>query len=353
MSAEPLRNRVRIGYVSNAFPGETMEELVATVTGPLRRVRDRLCGVGPLGLELRLSAAGAAELSESPAKRERLCEALAAGGFEVVSFNAFSPSAFNSRRVKEDAYRPTWLEIERSGYTRRVADIFAEILPLGGSGSVSTSPGSFKAFDEGEELLTPIAEAYAEMAHYLAEVEERRGRHILLSIEPEPGCTMETTEELIDFFERRLLTAGRQRLATQRGCSQAEDREALTELARFSSSPYMHQIVGVDAEGRACLREADLPKLLAGSVPFDGCRELRVHFHLPLYLERLGELDTTALEARSAVRYVVEHGLCDTTILETCTWKLLERYPGLVGEGGVEEAVAEEIRWACERLFVS
>lgn len=402
---ERSEREARLAYATNAFPGETVAELTASVAGPLRRIAGTLGGGEPLGLEMRLSATAAEALESEPDALALLKEELAAGELEVVTFNAFSPSDFHARRVKEDAYRPTWLEEGRACYTRRVADIFCGLLREGQTGSLSTSPGSFKAFGGGPELLPRLARAYAEMADYLATVEQEQGRRIVLSIEPEPGCTIETTGEFLAFYEEHLLRSGREHLSALRSCSKEEAElllrrhiaftfdtahlavefedlvdssrrlaaagvrigkvhatsavrlpqpetapEALEALKRFLRSPYMHQALGANEHGEVSLRETDLSALLNRPSTIASCNELRIHFHLPLYLERLGPLSTTSAESLAAVRHILARELCDTIVLETYTWKVLELFPDLAGRG-IEASVAEEIRWARAELF--
>src|SRR5690606_20242655 len=53
----------------------------------------------------------------------------------------------------------------------------------------------------------------------LAQLEATTGKHIVLALEPEPACLLETTSDTVDFFERHLLTSESQRYLSSLGCS--------------------------------------------------------------------------------------------------------------------------------------
>ena len=395
----------RLGYATNVFRGDSLGEVIGAIDGPLTRLRARFPVSELAGIELRLGGASIQEISGSPAAKERLGDSLRRSRLAVLTMNGFSPRGFHDREVKEAAYRPTWLEAERISYTHALAQVLADLLSPGASGAISTSPGSFKAFGHGESVLASVAEGYAEAAFLLAEIESRSGHRILLSIEPEPGCTIESTAELVSFFEDHLLTAGARYLAKRRGLSapQAEallrrhlaatfdtchlsvqfedlvdsanrlsqagiriakvhatsglriDRpreqpELVARLRSYARSPYLHQVTGIDAQGSIRLRAADLERTLRDPDSLSACEEVRIHFHLPLFVGEIGPLATTADETVAAVRHIVGGGLCDIVVLETYTWTVLHEIPGFEGLD-VESGIAREIRWARENLL--
>ncbi len=395
----------RLGYATNVFRGDSLGEVIGAIDGPIGRLRARFQESELAGIELRLGGASVQEISVSPEAQERLAEALRRSGLAVLTMNGFSPRGFHDRAVKEAAYRPTWLEAERVSYTHALAQVLAELLPPGASGAISTSPGSFKTFGHGESVLASVAEGYAEAAFLLAEIESRTGHRILLSIEPEPGCSIESTAELIAFFEDHLFTAGarfltkRHGLSTPQGeallrvhlaatfdtCHLSVQFEDLVESARrlsragiriakvhatsglrierprgqpdliarlrtYARSPYLHQVTGIDADGSIRLRGTDLERSLLNPDPLYACEELRIHFHLPLFLGEIGPFATTSSETVAAVRHILGGGLCDIVVLETYTWTVLHEIPDFEGLD-VESGIAKEIRWARQNLL--
>src|SRR5262245_11701910 len=98
-----------IGYSLNAFPSDTLEEVEATLAGPAARLRVRAAGTGALPVELRLGAP-AIDAIRAGKLEPRLRDALARSGLTLLSLNGFPLSPFHARRVKEDVFRPSWLE---------------------------------------------------------------------------------------------------------------------------------------------------------------------------------------------------------------------------------------------------
>ncbi len=396
---------VRLGYATNVFRGDSLREVIGAIEGPLSRLRAAFPPSELSGIELRLGGPSVEEIASRPQAKEQLRESLRRAGLTVLTMNGFSPRGFHGREVKENAYHPTWLEPERLTYTRELASILSDLLPPGAAGAISTSPGSFKSFGHSDSVLVSVAEGFAEAAFLLAEIESRSGKRIVLSIEPEPGCTIENTAEFVAFFEDHLLRAGVPFLSTRHGLSaqiaevllrrhlaatfdtchlsvQFEDlvdsAERLTRagiriakvhatsglrvkrpreqpdlparLASYARSPYLHQVAGVDATGAICLRASDLERALVEPAPLLACEEVRIHFHLPLFVEKIGPFATTSDETVAAVRHILGRGLCDIVVLETYTWDALREVPGFEGLD-VEKGIAQEIRWARERLL--
>lgn len=75
---------VRLGYATNAFPGETIAELIDSFRGPLCRIAREISQPGPLGVELRLSGKAVDELSAHPQVRARLVGELSEAGLEAA-----------------------------------------------------------------------------------------------------------------------------------------------------------------------------------------------------------------------------------------------------------------------------
>jgi hypothetical protein len=96
---------------------------------------------------------------------------------------------------------------------------------------------------------------------------------------------------------------------------------AARQLQEFSRSPYLHQVAIKQGDGGRCqfrdLAEA-LP--LMGDRPGGVCR---IHYHMPLYVERHRRLASTAGETRAVLRLLRERGFCRHLEIETYTWEWL------------------------------
>ncbi|MDJ0944786.1 MAG: metabolite traffic protein EboE [Kiloniellales bacterium] len=385
----------QLTYCSNIHPGETWPEVLDGLRRHLPTVKAAVAPAAPLGLGLRLSAA-AAEALIQPAALEELQALLDEGPYYVFTLNGFPYGTFHGASVKEGAYRPDWSEEERLLYSNRLAEILAIFLPEGLEGSVSTVPGTFKPWAEGrveaitENLIRHVAELVA--------IEDRRGRHIVLALEPEPCCFLETIAETVDYFEGRLFSAAAAaRLAALSGLSEPQAEAALRrhlgvcydvchaavefedprdslarlraagiriaklqlsaalripsvgaetrdQLAPFAEPVYLHQTVERGPEGLT--RYLDLPEALAQAEGAGG-REWRIHFHVPIFLEAMQDFGTTQAFLREILALHRAEPVTDQLEVETYTWDVLpERYR----QAEVGTAIARELNWVREQL---
>ena len=159
------------------------------------RVRARHPADRPFGVGLRLSDQAARQLEE-PAVLEELQDFLKRHHLYVFTINGFPYGRFHGVRVKEDVYRPDWLEAERVAYSDRLARLLARLLPPGVDGSVSTVPGAWKR-RVGAHGTDEVREHLLAHAATLARLREQTGRTVALALEPEPGCLLETIDETV------------------------------------------------------------------------------------------------------------------------------------------------------------
>ena len=187
--------QVHLTYCLNIHAGETWAEHLQAIRGPACQVRDRLGCREPFGLGLRLGARAAAELDHPETLREA-AQCLAAERLYAFTINGFPYGTFHGTRIKENVYAPDWTKPERVAYTLRLARILAALLPEGVPGSISTVPGTYRAWlqpgDEGRivaNLMTVVAA--------LARLEKQTGRHLCLALEPEPDCLWDQVSQVI------------------------------------------------------------------------------------------------------------------------------------------------------------
>jgi len=344
-------------------------------------VRAGLGGVEPLAIGLRLSAAAGEALAQ-PAALAEFQQYLAANQHYVFTINGFPYGAFHGQRVKEQVYQPDWRDPRRVTYSNQLATILAALLPEDMPfGSVSTVPGAFKAHLSGPADVEAIARGIREHARYLKDLRDRTGRVIRLALEPEPACLLETVAETCEFFDRylddadvrahvgvcvdtchmavefedpadgirRLVGAGITIAKVQ--ISSALDvsgADAIEALRAFAEDTYLHQVV--TRSGGDVTRFSDLPDALshagapAGALVDD---EWRVHFHVPLFLARLGTLSTTQPFVQAFLRALRETPVCDQLEVETYTWDVL---PAEHRNVDVATAIARELAWVQAQL---
>lgn len=391
--------RFDLTYCSNIHAGETWDAVDAALRASLPRVRALTGAAGPFGIGLRLSAAAAASLDQ-PAVFERFRAFLSDGAYYVPTINGFPYGAFHGERVKERVYLPDWSDPERVTYTNRLARLLAALIGdrAGGQGSVSTVPGAFRSNVTTDADREAIASNILGHAAYLVELRERTGVTITLAIEPEPACFIETVEDAVQFFQRYLFD--RRRIAgvaaTHRplqlddvrrhvglcfdACHMAVELEQPADafdrlaetgvgihkvqissalqldgldgaalghaLAPFAEDTYLHQVV--ERRDGDVRRFVDLPDALAdAAADCSGRRDWRVHFHVPIFLERMHGFGTTQPYLGEVIDLLKARDVCSCLEVETYTWDVL---PEVYRTTDLCTAIARELTWARTRL---
>ncbi|AWB67419.1 hypothetical protein C2869_13650 [Saccharobesus litoralis] len=131
--------------------------------------------------------------------------ALANNGVSLTTLNGFPYGDFHADIVKDKVYLPDWSDPKRLRYTKKLAAILAECMPKNSkNGTISTLPLGYKPhWDLAKGIGSCIQ--LIELAQYLQELEQKTGKHIVVCLEMEPDCVLESTSELIDFFEQDLI----------------------------------------------------------------------------------------------------------------------------------------------------
>lgn len=393
-----IRDRFDLTYCSNIHAGESWSDVRAALGAALPSIRRHLQSDGAFAVGLRLSDRAARELEQQPALNEFLAF-MDGGNYYVPTINGFPFGAFHGERVKENVYLPDWRDRARLDYSNRLATLLAELLGARrlSEGSVSTVPGAFKEHLRSAGDTAAIAHLILEHAAHLVELRERTGVTIALAIEPEPSCFIETTAEAVDFFTRYLLddtfvgswARGHRRSVSvdevrrhigvcfdachmavefedQAGALRDLDRAGIrvpkfqissalrvpdpspgspgrAALARFAEDTYLHQVV--ERSGRGLRRFTDLPEALAQHGGENG--EWRIHFHVPIFLGKMGALETTQPDLETLLDLIKDRPVPACLEVETYTWDVL---PPEYRTAGMSEAIARELAWTRARL---
>jgi sugar phosphate isomerase/epimerase len=386
-------------YCTNIHPGETWPEVRTNLERYLLSVKDQLAPKGRFGVGLRLSAVAASALAE-PRTLAEFKAFLQHNELYVFTLNGFPYGKFHGEPVKQNAYLPDWGAEERVRYSNQLADLLIELLPDDADleGSISTVPGAFKANAQSDDQVARITELLLRHVAHLVQLRSHTGRTIGLALEPEPCCFLETVEETIAFFRNHAASeSAATRLMELTGLSREQAREALhrhlgvcldlchaavefedaagclqqlrdanirvhkmqlssglrvanvdsrTEslLRPFDDRVYLHQVIERNANGLE--RYLDLADAFA-TLPQGGEREWRVHCHVPVFLDDMGEFGSTQSFIRDALAAHRANPITDHLEAETYTWSVLpERYRG----ASVDHAIARELSWLREHL---
>ena len=187
-------------YSLNVYPGNSWIEKLECIKEKLLIIRR---GVGAkeefaIGLWLDHLSVNYLKQKENLRSFQRY---LRENHYYVFTINAFPYGEFHAKRVKEQVYLPDWTSQNRVSYTLDIAEILAEILPEGVSGSISTVPGSYKSFIQEKAQEEEIAKNLLKVAKHLQSIEKSTGKRIELAIEMEPDCLWESPQEFALFYQ--------------------------------------------------------------------------------------------------------------------------------------------------------
>ena len=357
-------------YCTNIHPGEAWADVLRNLEEHLLAVKAQVSPDTPFPVGIRLSNRAANELDPRESGRFRdWCER---HDCFVLTVNGFPYGQFHGGVVKEKVYSPDWRDPARGAYTKRLADLLADWLPVGVEGSISTAPIAFKPlFDPAD--WPPVRRNLMDVLEHLDRIHQDRGVKIVLALEPEPCCVLETMPEVVALFERMSFpqslsdlvgvcfdcchqavefeepAASLQLLAeagipigkVQVSSSLRARGEEIGQLEGFAEPTYLHQVVARAGDG-TLRRYTDLPHFAQEKAePPDECR---VHFHVPVFADHLGHCGTT--------RFFLEDILprLDPVIpleIETYSWDVL---PGELRQGPVAKSIVRELEWVKETI---
>ena len=399
-----IAGRPHLTYCTNIHPGETWFEIRRNLEQYVLRVRDNVARHCAFGIGLRLSGQAAHALSESK-RLDDFRRFLRDQNLYVFTINGFPQGTFHGARIKEKVFLPDWLDEERLHYADKLARILTTLLTDHPEidGSISTVPGAFKSRVQSPDDISCIASRLLQHAATLHKLKEETGRRIVCALEPEPCCLLETISDTIAFFKNHLfsppavaefsrltgLSAALAEEALRRhlgvcvdACHAAVefedpdellsglraagigiakiqlsaglrlprvDRDTLASLRPFAESTYLHQVV--ERRGTELIRYEDLPSALdnAGHALGTGAeeKEWRIHFHVPLFLDRLGPFENTQPFLTRLLQLQVEQAPTAHLEIETYTWDVLpEEYRGM----SVVDAITREMQWVIGSL---
>jgi sugar phosphate isomerase/epimerase len=399
-----IAGRPHLTYCTNIHSGESWPAIFDNIQRYVVQVKQKVAPDCAYGIGLRLSGQAAQTLAD-PRELDAFRGFLHDHNLYVFTINGFPHGTFHGTAVKEKVYLPDWLEEERLIYADQCAHILAALLADRPDieGSISTVPGAFKPRVRSDGDISRIAGQLLRHAATLHRLHETTGRVITCALEPEPCCLLETTAEAVSFVTTHLFGAAavadfskltglnvsraeetlRQHLGVCLDACHAAvefenpddvlctlrdagirilkiqlsaglrisclDKDTLTALQPFAESTYLHQVI--ERTGSELTRYVDLPLALqaANERGERGAhnREWRIHFHVPLFLERLGPFENTQPFLTRLLQLQVEWTPTTHLEIETYTWDVLpEEYRRMP----VVDVITREIQWVIGAL---
>ncbi len=384
-----------LGYCTNVHAGLTVDEITANLATHAVAVKSVVSPEADMGVGLWLPESVARELAEDDGLGVvELDEFLSNQGLDPFTLNGFPQGDFHRKVVKHRVYRPDWSDPARLDYTCLLAVILdaigrAGLLPA--ELSISTLPIGWSQAPHGPIDLSQAAAHLRQLAGALAEIEREHGSVIHVDLEPEPGCVLQRAGDVVDFFKEHLWAGAKNAreeallhrhlrvchdichaavmFEDQAGVLNAyraagigvgkvqvssaprvdfdalDDEEraaALAELRSFVEPRYLHQTSIRQCDGLMRFF-TDLPEALAtlaeGQAPTG---EWRVHFHVPIFLDRTANLGTTQSDIAACFAAIKPADTVHHFEVETYAWNVL---PESMRVSELSQGIARELRW--------
>lgn len=383
-----MTTEIQTGYCTNVHAGVDLATTQSNLAEHALRVKQLHSPDRPMGVGLWLAAPAASQLLGDGQCAE-FAAWLADVGLVPFTFNGFPYGDFHQPIVKHRVYEPTWSEQARRDYTIDLIRIQHALLPAGLEGSISTLPIAWGTPSRTADESDAMVESLCSVAEYLAQLEAETGRCIYVCLEPEPGCVLTYSSDIVRLFEEQLLPrcANESNLRRHlRVCHDvchsavmfepqaevlqryvaagirvgkvqvssavclpfaqipADERvQAVEQLRQFAEDRYLHQTTVRSAETGEDAFFEDLPAALANMGPPATCTdEMRVHFHMPIYLESFGHLQTSRADIEDCLRAARAIGDVGHFEVETYAWGVL---PAELQTESLAEGIAREMDW--------
>lgn len=403
-----MKPDIQIGYCGNVHPALTVDQVLDNVQRHARTVRNLCYPDESLPFGIWVSKTALDQL-QSEGNVQRLRDAMLQHHVNAFTINGFPYGDFHQPVVKHTVYQPDWTTDERLDYTLKLASLHDALLPAGQCSTISTLPLGWpqkngKPFTYQQRplplnqkadahFLTACANQLRSCAASLAKLKIQTGRHCMVCIEPEPGCVLDTAEDVCQFFNEYLfsgsdaqtvrvhigvchdichsavmfedqahaikaysqngITIGKVQVSSavevDFGVLDGQQKlESLQTLSTFSEPKYLHQTC-IQLEGETIFY-SDLAEAIKAHPDPDGV--WRIHFHVPIFASSLGQIGTTqaaitecieALETQA--HHESDSGEFVSPIhfeIETYAWNVL---PAAHRSCEITTDIAAEISW--------
>ena len=386
-------------YSTLVHPGDNWTDMKDSLQRYVPEVKKRVSPNAPFGVSLRLANASVEELLAKPEERQWLKKFLLDNDLYIFTVNAFPYGPFKGQRVKEQVYEPDWTTDLRTNYTMHIADILAEVTRTEDEPTIQTAPLAFRPNVTSPEYIKSFNENIYRVIAHLMTLEKKTGRRVKLAIEPEPACYLETIPETVDYFKKDIYSlAAAERVSHYSGqplaevfsavrrylgvvldiCHQSVQFESIAddiaslseagipifklqeaaalkidlvtpeiieELKKYTGTIYLSQTS--EMRNGKLTRYLNLEEAIAAWEADPGPRELRTHFHVPVFLKDLGPFQTTRSGIDDALRVHARTPLSTHLEIETYTWDVL---PEHLKTGDITEYVVRELEYVRDEL---
>jgi len=390
-----LQDKFHLTYCTNIHPGQDWKSTFESIKQHVPGIKSEVSKEQPFGLGLRLSNKASEEL-EMGNNMSEFKQWLDTNHLYVFTMNGFPYGNFHDERVKDMVHAPDWTTNDRLTYTKRLFRQLSELLPEGMNGGISTSPITYKYWHKTDSAIKNAFETGAknmlEVAFQLHNIENTTGKYLHLDIEPEPDGLLENSEEVLAFYSDFLVPMGityfKQELGVDANKAEAiikkyitvcydvchfslayeepidtftkfkvnnirvgkiqvsaalkilfngkNDEKIWEQLSQFNEPTYLHQVTEI-IDGKV-KTYSDLPLVLEGE---RNHKELRAHYHVPIFLEKYGELFSTQDHILKTMQYLKLDPISEHLEIETYTWDVLP----VALKQDLSVSIIREIEW--------
>jgi hypothetical protein len=372
-----LKENLHLTYCTNIHPGQDWKSTFESIKKHVPGIKQEVSKEQPFGLGLRLSNKASEELDLGDNMSD-FKKWLTENTLYVFTMNGFPYGNFHDERVKDMVHAPDWTTDDRLRYTKRLFRQLSELIPAGMNGGISTSPITYKYWHKSENETKNAfqvgAENMLEVAKQLFEIEQTTGTYLHLDIEPEPDGLLENSDEVLLFYAEFLVPLGITYFKKEIGLNPEAAEELIKkyitvcydvchfslayeeptdtfakfksngirvgkiqvsaalkilfdgdndeviweQLSQFNEPTYLHQVTEkIDGKVKTY---SDLPLVLEGD---RNHKELRAHYHVPIFLEKYGELFSTQDHILKTIAYIKSNTVSEHLEIETYTWDVL------------------------------
>jgi hypothetical protein len=382
-------------YCSNIHPGEKWADHFQSLRENIPYIRQQLAPGQSFGLGLRIANEASIELS----KPEVLLEFknwLAEQDVYVFVINGFPYGGFHNVVVKDDVHTPDWTTTDRLEYTIRLFNILTELLPEGMHGGVSTPPLTYRLWwktEADKQLATESATNHVlQLLDKLISIEKETGKLLHLDIEPEPDGMLDNMVDFVNWYRDVLLPkgiihlskysfsgekatetilshiqlcydichaavgfenpeeilaslneigikVGRIQVSSALKVNFSSEKEIkLKAIETFNEPVYLHQVVSRNSDHT----KSHYPDLKEALTDWNEAQEeWRVHFHVPLFINSYGVLESTQGDIIKTLALHTENPFSSFLEVETYTWGVLPEDM----QKPIGESIVREIEW--------
>jgi len=382
---------LNVGYCTNIHSGESLDEILVNLERYTLPVKRSVSPDQPMGVGLWFSAKAVTETLHGERWRE-LKDCLDQHDLVPHTFNAFPYADFHEPVVKQKVYRPDWTTDERVEYTSNVIRLMERLLPSGSHGTLSTLPIGWPDEEGPSPAMFQQAQGnFLKCVQEMVAVADRSQVHLRLCIEPEPGCALQVSSQVIDFmnwyllndenggetnrrhlgvchdvchasvmFERQTevlnryreanVPIGKVQLSSALETVFDESREAnvakLRALGDFVEPRYLHQ---------TCIKSSrpplhyfdDLNMAIQVQQHEHYQGKCRTHFHVPVHLQTIGKMQTTQPDLIECLDWFKENDYPTQFEVETYAWQVS---PESIQGGSLVESLIAELSWVGKHL---